>query len=144
VIPASPGFAALREGRARDAARQREFDEAVFPAVARHGSLGAGWAKREELQIAWDFWTGSFRGGGGRVEVPPRARSRSLSPLALSLSRSLALSLSRSLSLSLNSVMLTRGHGALEQVDVMKREPGKAGWVLPQEWKEYWSRSKQR
>jgi len=100
VIPASPGFAALREGRARDAARQREFDEAVFPAVARHGSLGAGWAKREELQIAWDFWTGSFRGGGGRVEVPARARALSLSSLSLSLS----LSRSRSLSLSARSL----------------------------------------
>ena len=97
MIPASPGFAALREGRARDAARQREFDEAVFPAVARHGSLGAGWAKREELQIAWDFWTGSFRGGGGRVEVPARARALSLSSLSLSLSLSLALALSLSL-----------------------------------------------
>ena len=102
MIPASPGFAALREGRARDAARQREFDEAVFPAVARHGSLGAGWAKREELQIAWDFWTGSFRGGGGRVEVPARARALSLSSLSLFLpskSHSLSLSLPPSLPL---------------------------------------------
>ncbi len=63
LLQPSPAFAEFVRGSG-DAERQAVFEDVVF------GTLGGGrvgWG-RHELQLAWDFRTGSWENGPGRIE----------------------------------------------------------------------------
>ncbi len=63
LVPAPPGFAALRDGAASDRvgihARRARFERDVFAPLAEAG------IDRGELQLAWDFTTGSAENATG-------------------------------------------------------------------------------
>lgn len=52
-VPAPEGFAALRDGVSEDAALQARYEAEIFPHLETLG------VERGELQLAWDFTTGS-------------------------------------------------------------------------------------
>jgi hypothetical protein len=61
VIEPRPEFVAYRSGRGADAARQKHYDQDVFPVLQ-----GAGIA-RDDLYLAWDFTVASERNLSERV-----------------------------------------------------------------------------
>lgn len=63
VLEAPPGFAALRDGTASTRvgvhARRQRFEDEVFAPLTAHG------VERDDLQLAWDFTTGTYENATG-------------------------------------------------------------------------------